>query len=51
MAVKEIKTIYSNEASLTDILISLLSDSADYSDYVARTVNMTPDLEEKENEW
>ena len=50
MAAKGTETIFLNEASLMDILISLLSDSADYSDYVTKTVNMTPDFWGKENE-
>ena len=50
MTVKEIQNIFSKETTLTDILLSILPENAEYSDYIREFVNITLEIGENENE-
>ena len=50
MTVKEIENIFLKETTLTDILLSLLSENAEYSDFIQKIVNNASKMEDTENE-
>ena len=50
MTAKEIKNIFSKETTLTDMLLSLLNENADYSNYINEIINETIMVEDTENE-
>lgn len=41
MKVKEIENIFSKETTLTELLLCLLNENADYSNYINEIVNET----------
>ena len=50
MTIKEIENIFLKEATLTDVLLSLLAGNEEYSNYINEIVNETVMMEETENE-
>ena len=50
MTVKEIENIFSNEPTLTDILLSLLPENEEYSNYIHKIINDIIKMEDSENE-
>lgn len=50
MTVKEIENIFSKEATLTDILLSLLLENEEYSNYIHKITNDVIKMEDGENE-
>ena len=51
MTIKEIENIFFKETTLTDMLLSLLYENADYSNYINEIINETIMAEDTENEW
>lgn len=51
MTIKEIENIFLKETTLTDVLLSLLNENADYSNYINEIINVTIMAEDTENEW
>ena len=51
MTVKEIENIFLKETTLTDMLLSLLNENADYSNYINEIINETIMAEDTKNEW
>ena len=51
MTVKEIENIFSNEPTLTDILLSLLPENEEYSIFIHKIINDITKMEDNENEW
>ena len=51
MTIKEIENKFSKETKLTDMLLSLLNENADYSNYINEIINETIMAEDTENEW
>lgn len=50
MTVKEIENIFLKETTLTDMLLSLLNENADYSNYINEIINETIMAEDTKNE-
>ena len=50
MTVKETQNIFLKETSLTKILLSLLTENAEYSDYIHEIVNSASEVSNNENE-
>ena len=50
MTVKEIENIFSKETTLTDILLSLLPENEEYSNYIHQIINDITKMEDNENE-
>lgn len=50
MTIKEIENKFSKETKLTDMLLSLLNENADYSNYINEIINETIMAEDTENE-
>ena len=50
MTVKKTKNIFLNETSLTEILLSLLFDDAEYSENIREIVNKALETGDTENE-
>lgn len=50
MTIKEIENIFLKETTLTDVLLSLLNENADYSNYINEIINVTIMAEDTENE-
>ena len=50
MTAKEIKNIFSKENTLTDMMLSLLNENADYSNYINEIINETTMVKDIENE-
>lgn len=50
MTIKQIENIFSKESTLTEILLSTLSENEDYSDYINEIINKTIIAEATENE-
>lgn len=50
MTVKEIENIFSKETTLTDILLSLMSENTDYSNYINEIINETIKMEDTKND-
>ena len=51
MIVKETQNIFLKETSLTDMLLTLLSENEEFSDYIREIANSTSKMEDSENEW
>ena len=44
MTTKEIQNVFSRETSLTEILLSLMIDNAEYSDFIQEITNITHEV-------
>ena len=51
MTVKEIENIFLKETRLTDILLSLLPENEEYSNYINEIINDIIKMEDSKNEW
>lgn len=50
MTVKEIENIFSKETTLTEILLSLLPENAEYSNFIHEIINETIITEDTTND-
>ena len=50
MTIKETQYTFLKETSLSEILLSLLSEDAEYSDYIRETVNNALEKEDSKND-
>jgi hypothetical protein len=50
MTVKEMENIFFKETTITDLLLSLLPENAEYSKYIQQIVNNASEMENNKNE-